>query len=255
MSDDHFRFPSSHDDLIQIGRDIGQLPGWSVQGHIDTHLGEIRLFDGPIVMHPLAEITAPLRRIMEVSFLPAKIDMLAAMRPYLKVPERVNINNGRLCATDSRFIIQAHGLFGNPKDIIIPYSSIKDVQFEKKEMGLRGFYMHLDTSVIAREFQKRMPVPMNTGGLSVTEFSDTVLMPYAEELSRQVVSAFGITVKAPIAGFWQEIAIYLAKTPGEAAWMAWSAAQQEQMGSDFTSAFYYFLNEIAELNARNAERG
>jgi len=118
----------------------------------------------------------------------------------------------------------------------------------EKSYGLRWFYVKLDSKVILQDVSRRMPTPENTDGQSTGEFLEKVLIPYAREYSRQAVAAFGIDIKAPIAGFWEAVAILQAKDSWERAWLTAGAERAQEMGSDFTAAFFYFLNRIADAN-------
>lgn len=238
-SDKYIRFASP--EQIQRWRAFSLLNGWTVQGSIDTYPSEIRLFDAPIVMHPLAPYNAPLRRLVTVACVPMKIPQLAPLNI-----KHMTIHNGWVYATDSRFIVRR--TLGNDTDIIIPYSSIIDVRYEEKSAGMRSFYIQLDPRVVISDIRNRMPVPENIDGLSVEEFSERVMIPYAQELSRQAVAAFGITVKAPKAGFWEAIAILTTNNPWEREWLTDASLRANEMGSDFVAAFFYFLNEIADKN-------
>lgn len=231
---------------IDRWRAFGVVRGWAVKDStsVAVYQGETRLFDAPIAMHPFAEFTAPVIRFIGVSCVPIRVSEALPVQSSV-----VSVNNGKLYATDRRFILRR--ALGTDTDVSIPYRSVTKVLFKEGVGGLRNFGLQLDHSIVMEEIEGSMPVPDNTQGRSAEEFSQTVLMPYARELARQAIGGLALVVKAPKAGFMDTIAIATAKSSVDQAWRVYLAQRANEIGSDFIGAFLSFLNEIADT-ARSA---
>lgn len=226
----HEKFASL--DEIKQWRAFGLIDGWEVGGNLDIESGEIRLFDAPII----DGFTAPKIRIRELAcslIIPGTLDG----RPPKE--EIVRFRKGWLFATDSRFI--AHNQ-PNGQSITIPYDKIINVEYKNGD-----FLLTIDHRGIIKEKVMSQPKPPKPYSMSNEEYERTIIMPLFLEASNRVLSAVLIHMKFPQAGFL-DAATIISLPILERLVYSNLAQQKNQTGKEFITAFFYFLNEIADMN-------
>ena len=219
-------------DEIARWRAFGMIDGWEVDGNLNIEDGEICLFDAPII----DGFTAPKFRIRELAcslIIPGTLDG----RPPKE--DIVRIRKGWLFATDSRFIAynQQKG-----QSITIPYDKIINVEYKNGD-----FFLTIDHRGIIKEKVMSQPKPPKPFGMSDEEYERTIIMPLFLEASNRVLGAVLIHMKFPQAGLL-DAATIISLPVLERLVYANLAQQKNQTGKEFVTAFFYFLNEIADKN-------
>jgi hypothetical protein len=224
------RFTSPEE--IAHWRAFGLIDGWDVSGNLPIEDGEIRLFDAPII----DGFTAPRIRIRELA---CSLIIPGTLEGRLPKEEIVRFRKGWLFATDSRFIAynQPSGQF-----ITIPYDKIINVEYKNGD-----FLLTIDHRGIIKERVMSQPKPPKPYGVSDEEYEQTIIMPLFIEASNRVLSAVLIHMKYPQAGLW-DAATIISLPVLERLVYANLAQQKNQTGKEFVTAFFYFLNEIADKN-------
>jgi len=219
-------------DEISRWRGFGLIDGWEVSGSLDIKEGEIRLFDAPII----DGFTAPKIRIRELAcslIVPGTLEGRPANE------EIVRFRKGWLFATDSRFIVYNQS---NGQSITIPYDKITNVEYKNGD-----FFLTIDHRGIIKERVLSRPKPPKPYGMSEEEYERTIIIPLFLEASNRVLSAVLIHMKFPQAGLL-DAATIISLPVLERLVYANLAQQKNQTGKEFVTAFFYFLNEIADKN-------
>ena len=227
----HERFATP--DEITRWRTFVLIDGWEVNGNLPTEEGEIRLFDAPIT----DGMFAPSIRIRELAcsrIVPGTWDGKKASEDI------VRIRKGWLFATDSRFIAYNES---TREGINIPYDKIINVEYKNGD-----FFLTIDHRAIIREKVMAQPKPPKPFGMSNEQYERNILTPIFQEAAYHVLTAVLIHAKFPQSGFLDFAAVIGAKSNLERLVYANMVGQRNQVGSDFVSAFFYFLNEIADKN-------
>lgn len=236
MPGTHERFASP--DELAHWRAFALIDGWQVSGNLAPGEGEIRLFDAPIT----DGMFTPSIRIRELAcsrIIPGTCGGKEASEDIVK------IRKGWLFATDSRFI--AHNE-STREGINVPYDKIINVEYKNGD-----FFLTIDHRAIIRERVMAQPKPPKPFGMDNEEYERNILTPIFLEASHHVLTAVLIHTKFPQSGLLDFAAVIGAKSNLERLVYANVAGQRNQFGSDFVSAFFYFLNEISDKN-RLAQR-
>lgn len=226
----HSKF-ASHEEIARW-RAFGLIDGWEVSGNLDIEDGEIRLFDAPII----DGFTAPKIRIRELA---CSLIIPGTLEGRPPKEEIVRFRKGWLFATDSRFIAYNQP---NGQSITIPYDKITNVEYKNGD-----FLLTIDHRGIIKERVMSQSKPPKPFGMSDEEYERTIIMPLFIEASNRVLSAVLIHMKYPQAGLW-DAATIISLPVLERLVYANLAQQKNQTGKEFVTAFFYFLNEIADKN-------
>ncbi|NWF65799.1 MAG: hypothetical protein HXY38_16125 [Chloroflexi bacterium] len=229
-SQSHRRFASQ--DEIACGRAFGLIDGWEVSGNLNTEDGEIRLFDAPIT----DGFTAPRIRIRELAY---SLIIPGTMEGRPPKEEIVRIRKGWLFATDSRFIAYNQP---NSQSVTIPYDKIINVEYKNGD-----FLLTIDHRGIIKERVMSQPKPLKPYGMSDEEYERKIIMPLFIEASNRVLSSVLIHMKFSQAGLL-DMATIISLPILERLVYANLTQQKNQTGKEFVTAFFYFLNEIADKN-------
>lgn len=213
-------------------RAFGLIDGWEVGGNLDIEEGEIRLFDAPIING----FTAPRIRIRELA---CSLIIPGTLEGRPPKEEIVRFRKGWLFATDFRFIAynQSSG-----QAITVPYDKIINIEYKNGD-----FLLTIDHRAIIKEKVMSQPKPPKPYGMSDEIYERTVIMPLFIEASNRVLSAVLIHMKFPQAGLL-DAATIISLPVLERLVYANMAQQKNQTGKEFITAFFYFLNEIADKN-------
>ncbi len=217
---------------ISRWRAFGLIDGWEVSGNLPIEDGEIRLFDAPII----DGFTAPKLRIRELA---CSLIVPGTLEGRVPKEDIVRFRKGWLFATDSRFIAYNQP---NGQSITIPYDKIINVEYKNGD-----FLLTIDHRGIIKEKVMSQPKPPKPYGMSVEEYERTIIMPLFLKASDHVLSAVLIHTKFPQAGLL-DAATIISLPILERLVYANLAQQKNQTGKEFITAFFYFLNEIADKN-------
>lgn len=219
-------------DEVKHWRAFGLIDGWEVSDNLDIENDEIRLFDAPII----DGFTAPRIRIRELA---CSLIIPGTLEGCPSKEEIVRFRKGWLFATDSRFIA-----YNQPsgQSITIPYNKIINVEYKNGD-----FFLTIDHRGIIKERVMSQPKPPKPYGLSDEEYERRIIMPLFIEASNRVLSAVLIHMKFPRAGLL-DAATIISLPVLERLVYANLAQQKNQTGKEFITAFFYFLNEIADKN-------
>jgi hypothetical protein len=225
-------------DEINAGRAFGLIQGWEVGGNIGTAPSEIRLFDAPIVNG----LSAPKFRFREVSYSLVVPGTISGRRPSEKV---ISIRNGRVYATDARFIIYDAQ---KREGVHLPYGAIMSIEYRNGD-----FLITTDYHRIMKEIIMAQPKPHQPAWMSDAEYEQSVLTPIFLEAASHSIAGLLIHSEFPHSGLLEAITIIGAPSNLERLWYA-GMLQQRNLGSnEFVSSFYYFLNTIADKNRFSQE--
>lgn len=224
------RFASAEE--ITRWRAFGLIDGWEVGGNLDIEEGEIRLFDAPII----DGFTAPRIRIRDLA---CSLIIPGTFEGRPPKEEIVRFRKGWLFATDSRFIAYNQP---NGQSITIPYDKIINIEYKNGD-----FLLTIDHHGIIKERVMSQPKPPKPYGMSDEVYERTVIMPLFIEASNRVLSAVLIHMKFPQAGLL-DAATIISLPVLERLVYANLVQQKNQTGKEFVTAFFYFLNEIADKN-------
>jgi hypothetical protein len=227
MTWNYQRFASA--EQITRWRAFSLVKGWEAGGSLELHNGEIRLFDAPIE----GGFLAPSFRIRELAYVRLKPGGTAD-------EELVRIRKGWLCATDRRFV--AYNESSHEGDDI-PYRRITDVEYKNGD-----FLLTVDRRGVITDRLQSMPVRNQYYGTSDRGYATGTLLPAYAEASYHAVSTALIKTVFPQSGLLEALTIIGAPSNAERLWYASLVQEKNQSGQDFVSAFFYFLNEIADQN-------
>lgn len=225
------RFASQ--EQITRWRLLSLFEGWEVSGYLEVLEDEVRLFDAPIANGFLA----PRFRISELAYsrlIPGDSTGGSADE------ELVRISSGWLYATDRRFVIP--GKSAQPADDI-PFRRINQVEYKNGD-----FLLTMDRQGIVKDRLLSKPAPPKPFGMSEQEYATSTLLPAYLKASYHAVGTVLIRTAFPKSGLLDAITIIGAPTNAERFWYADMVQRKNQSGQEFLTAFFYFLNEIADKN-------
>lgn len=225
------RFAST--EQITRWRLLSLFEGWEIGGDLKLQEDEVRLFDAPIANGFLA----PRFRIGELAY--SRL-VPGDSRGGSADEELVRISSGWLFATDRRFI--AYDKSTQQADDI-PFRRISNVEYKNGD-----FLLTIDRQGIIEDRLLSRPTPSRPFGMSEREYATSTLLPAYLEASYHAVSMVLIRTVFPKPGLLDAITIIGAPTNVERFWYANLVQQRNQSGQEFVTAFFYFLNEIADKN-------
>lgn len=218
---------------ISRWRLLSLFEGWEISGDLELQKDEVRLFDAPIADGFLA----PRFRIRELAY--SRLNP-GDSKGGAADEELVRISKGWLFATDRRFI--AYDKSTRQADDI-PFRRINNVEYKNGD-----FLLTVDQQGIIKDRLLSRPASPRPFGISEWEYATSTLLPAYLEASYHAVSMVLIHMAFPKSGLLDAITIIGAPTNAERLWYANLVQQKNQSGQEFLTAFFYFLNEIADKN-------